>query len=288
MKNSSFFKSKEVQKFIEQALYEDVREEGDHSTLASIPSEAIGKVKLLFKEDGVVAGLDLAEVILLHLDPDMKIEFFKQDGDKVSKGELGFIAEGKVHALLQGERLLLNCMQRLSGIATLTHQVKEVISGYSSQILDTRKTTPNFRFLEKWAVEIGGGGNHRMGLYDMIMLKDNHIDFSGGITGALERAKSYIEKHGKDIQIEIETRNLEEVKEALATGIPDRIMLDNFTPENMVKALELINGACETEASGGITMDNILDYAKTGVDYISMGALTHSYTSLDISLKHLK
>lgn len=286
MKNPDFFKSNQVKNFILQSFEEDVRD-GDHSSLSSIPKEAIGKVKLLFKDNGIVAGLDLAQVILEHLDPKVEIEFFNQDGDQVKHGDIGFYATGNVHALLMGERLLLNCMQRLSGIATLTNKVVKKIEGSSTRLLDTRKTTPNLRFLEKWAVTVGGGLNHRMGLYDMIMLKDNHIDFAGGITGALTKAKQYVAELGKDIKIEIETRNLEEVKEALATGKADRIMLDNFTPEQIVIALETINGACETEASGGITIDNIADYAKTNVDYISMGALTHSYTSMDISLKHI-
>ena len=286
MKNSDFFKSTQVTNFILQCLEEDVRE-GDHSSLSCIPKDAIGKVKLLFKDKGIVAGMDLAQAILEHLDPKVSIEFFKQDGDTVEFGDIGFYAAGNVHSLLIGERLLLNCMQRLSGIATLTHQVNQLLTGTTTKLLDTRKTTPNLRFLEKWAVTIGGGTNHRMGLYDMIMLKDNHIDFAGGITGALTKAKEYVNDLGKDIKIEIETRNLEEVKEALATGFANRIMLDNFTPERIEEALKIINGVCETEASGGITIANIAGYAKTNVDFISMGALTHSYKSMDISLKHI-
>lgn len=286
MINPTFFQSKQVKDFILQSLEEDVRD-GDHSSLSSIPKEAVGKVKLLFKDNGIVAGLDLAEAILTHLDPEVEIEWHKKDGDQVEFGEIGFYAKGNVHALLMGERLLLNCMQRLSAIATLTHQVVQKIDGSNSKILDTRKTTPNFRFLEKWAVTVGGGYNHRMGLYDMIMLKDNHIDFAGGITQALENAKKYLANTAKSIKIEIETRNLTEVKEALNTGIADRIMLDNFTPEEIKVALKVIDSQCETEASGGITMDNIAEYANTNVDFISMGALTHSYKSMDISLKYI-
>ena len=286
MQNPDFFKSTQVKKFILQSFEEDVRD-GDHSSLSCIPKDAIGKVKLLFKDNGIVAGLDLAQVILEHLDPNVYIEFFNKDGDSIKYGDTGFYATGNVHALLMGERLLLNCMQRLSGIATLTNEVVKKIEGSSTKLLDTRKTTPNLRFLEKWAVTVGGGVNHRMGLYDMIMLKDNHIDFAGGITGALTKAKDYVNVLGKDIKIEIETRNLKEVKEALATGFADRIMLDNFTPERIEEALKVINGACETEASGGITIENIAGYAKTNVDFISMGALTHSYKSIDISLKHI-
>ena len=286
MKNPDFFKSTQVKKFILESFEEDVRD-GDRSSLSCIPKDAIGKVKLLFKDNGIVAGLDLAQVILEHLDPNVNIEFFNKDGDSVKHGDIGFYATGNVHALLMGERLLLNCMQRLSGIATLTNEVVKKIEGSSTRLLDTRKTTPNLRFLEKWAVTVGGGVNHRMGLYDMIMLKDNHIDFAGGITGALTKAKEYVNVLGKDIKIEIETRNLEEVKEALATGFADRIMLDNFTPEQIEKALKAINGTCETEASGGITIENIAGYARTNVDFISMGALTHSFKSMDISLKHI-
>jgi len=286
VKNPTFFKSDQVKNFILQCFEEDVRD-GDHSSLSCIPKDAIGKVKLLFKDDGIVAGLDLAQVILEHLDPNVEIEFFFQDGDFVNHGDIGFYATGNVHALLMGERLLLNCMQRLSGIATLTNDVNRLLEGTTTKLLDTRKTTPNLRFLEKWAVTVGGGMNHRMGLYDMIMLKDNHIDFAGGITGALQKAKAYVDGLGKDLKIEIETRNLDEVKEALATGFADRIMLDNFTPERIREALLVINKQCETEASGGITIDNIAEYAKTNVDFISMGALTHSYTSMDISLKHI-
>ena len=286
MNNPTFFKSDQVRNFILQCLEEDVRD-GDHSSLSCIPKDAIGKVKLLFKDNGIVAGLDLAQVILEHLDPEVEIEFFNKDGDEVKHGDIGFYAKGNVHALLMGERLLLNCMQRLSGIATLTHQVNKLLEGSTTKLLDTRKTTPNLRFLEKWAVTIGGGMNHRMGLYDMIMLKDNHIDFAGGISGALQKAKAYVNELGKDIKIEIETRNLDEVKEALATGFADRIMLDNFTPEAIETALMVIDKQCETEASGGITIDNIAGYANTNVDFISMGALTHSYTSMDISLKHI-
>jgi nicotinate-nucleotide pyrophosphorylase (carboxylating) len=281
------FESPEVHSFILQALKEDIKD-GDHTTLSCIPETSQGKVKLLFKEDGVVAGLKLAHLILEQLDENINIEFFKTDGDNVKKGETGFIASGKIHALLMGERLLLNCLQRLSGIASMTRMVVDQISPYHSKLLDTRKTTPNFRFLEKWAVTVGGGFNHRMGLYDMVMLKDNHVDFAGGITEALLNARDYLVENDLPLKIEIETRNLDEVKKALSADCADRIMLDNFSPEEITEALKVIDGKCETEASGGITSENIEEYAKTGVDFISMGALTHSYTSLDMSLKFLQ
>lgn len=281
------FESPEVISFIQNSLKEDIQD-GDHTTMSCIPEESLGKVQLLFKENGVVAGLDLANKILTHLDPNISIDFRKEDGDTVSKGEIGFVASGKIHALLMGERLLLNCLQRLSGIASMTRSVVNQIEQYPTKLLDTRKTTPNFRFLEKWAVSIGGGFNHRMGLYDMVMLKDNHIDFAGGITEALSNAKKYLESNNLPLKIEIETRSIAEVNEALSTNIPDRIMLDNFTPHDIIEALKIIDNRCETEASGGITPENIIDYAKTGVDFISMGALTHSYTSLDMSLKFLQ
>ncbi len=278
------FRSQQTLDFIHRAFDEDIKD-GDHSSLASIPQGTRGKAKLLFKEDGIVAGLELAQVILEQLDPDISIEFFNQDGDHVKKGDIGFIVEGRVHAILAGERLLLNCMQRLSGIATYTHELIQLMGDSKSKLLDTRKTTPNLRFLEKWAVTVGGGYNHRIGLYDMIMLKDNHNDYAGGITKAVQQTKNYLKENGLDLKIEVETRNLEEVKEALAVGGVDRIMLDNFAPQQIVEALAVINGRCETEASGGINETNLKAYAETNVDFISIGALTHSVKSLDISLK---
>jgi len=278
------FRSQQTLDFIHRAFDEDIKD-GDHSSLASIPQGTRGKAKLLFKEDGIVAGLELAQVILEQLDPDISFEFFNQDGDHVKKGDTGFIVEGRVHAILAGERLLLNCMQRLSGIATHTHELIQLMGYSKSKLLDTRKTTPNLRFLEKWAVTVGGGYNHRIGLYDMIMLKDNHNDYAGGVTKAVEQTKSYLEENGLNLKIEVETRNLDEVKEALAVGGVDRIMLDNFAPQQIIEALAVINGRCETEASGGINETNLKAYAETNVDFISIGALTHSVKSLDISLK---
>ena len=270
--------------FIRSALAEDLGN-GDHSTMASISPAAKGKAILKIKEDGIMAGMQVAEAILKWLDMFTKFTPYKKDGEPMKAGEIAFEAEAAVHTLLMGERLILNCMQRMSGIATLTHQYVEKLKGYHTKILDTRKTTPNFRMLEKEAVRIGGGVNHRMGLYDMIMLKDNHIDFSGGITPAVNNTVKYLKERNLPLQIEVETRNLEDVKEVLAVGQVNRIMLDNFKPADIAAALELIKGKYETEASGGITIDNIEDYAKTGVDYISVGAITHHAVSLDLSLK---
>lgn len=272
--------------FIKQSLEEDIRD-GDHSTRACIPLEAKGKSKLLFKEHGIVAGIELAKVILTHLDPDMSFEQFMHDGDRVQPGDIGFIASGRVHALLSGERLLLNCMQRLSGIATYTNQLVGMMGDSKSKLLDTRKTTPGLRFLEKWAVTVGGGYNHRIGLYDMIMLKDNHIDFAGGIETAVAKTRDYQRSNHLNLKVEVETRNLDEVRTALACEGVDRIMLDNFSPDQIREALQVIDGRVETEASGGITEANIADYAATNVDFISIGALTHSVKSLDISLKEV-
>lgn len=278
------FKGEETLLFIEKCLEEDVKD-GDHSSLASIPQGTQGKAKLIFKENGIAAGLTLAQSILEHVDPAIQIDFKLKDGDTVRVGDIGFYVQGNVHSILVAERLLLNCMQRLSGIATTTKKVVDMVSHTNTTILDTRKTTPGLRFLEKWAVTVGGGANHRIGLYDMIMLKDNHNDYAGGITKAVTATKKYLQENNMDLKIEVETRNLEEVKEALAVGGVDRIMLDNFEPAEIVEALQVIDGQCETEASGGITMANVVSYAETGVDFISIGALTHSVKSLDISLK---
>lgn len=270
--------------FIEQAFQEDLGD-GDHSTLAAIPSTAEQSAYLIMKEDGIIAGLALAAPIFQKLDPNLKIESLVNDGDSVKKGEVIMRLHGKVHAILSAERLFLNCIQRMSGIATKTHELNELIKHTKAKLLDTRKTTPNMRMLEKWAVLIGGGVNHRYGLYDMVMLKDNHNDFAGGITAAVQATKAYLKKKGLNLKIEVETRNLEEVKEALEVGGIFRIMLDNMSNEEMSKAVALINGRSETEASGGITEATIKAVAETGVDYISVGALTHSIKSLDISLK---
>jgi nicotinate-nucleotide pyrophosphorylase (carboxylating) len=276
--------SKDVLTIIQNALKEDIGN-GDHSSLASIDENRKAKAILIFKENGVVAGLNIAYKILKLNDPNCLIQSFKKDGDSINENDIGFEVEGNARALLKSERLLLNILQRLSGIATITKKVANKIANYSTKVLDTRKTTPNLRLLEKWAVTVGGGYNHRIGLYDMIMLKDNHVDVSGGITNAIQLAKDYLSKNNLKLGIEIETRNLEEVKQALSILPIQRIMFDNFTPELTKQAVALVNGQCETESSGGITIDNIEDYAKTGVDFISLGMLTHSVKSLDISFK---
>lgn len=269
---------------IRNALAEDIGN-GDHSTMACIPPTAKGKARLKIKESGVLAGMEVAEAIFRCLDMFTVFTPSKKDGDTMEAGETAFEVEAAVHTLLMAERLVLNCMQRMSGIATLTRRYVNRLKGYRSQVLDTRKTTPNFRLLEKEAVRIGGGVNHRMGLYDMIMLKDNHIDFAGGITAAVNKTAGYLQQRGLNLQIEVETRSLNDVREVVAVGQVHRIMLDNFTPEQLGAALELIGGRYETEASGGITLDNIEAYAKTGVDFISVGAIIHHAVSLDLSLK---
>lgn len=270
--------------FIRSALAEDIGS-GDHSTMACIPPTAKGKAVLKIKENGILAGMEVAEAIFKWLDMFTVFTPHKKDGDAMKAGEIAFEVEAAVHTLLMGERLVLNCMQRMSGIATLTNQYVTKLKGYHTRILDTRKTTPNFRMLEKEAVRIGGGVNHRIGLYDMVMLKDNHIDFSGGITAAITKTVAYLKERKLPLKIEVETRNLDDVKEVLAVGQIDRIMLDNFAPADIVTALELINGRFETEASGGITIATLEAYAKTGVDYISVGAIIHHAVSLDLSLK---
>jgi nicotinate-nucleotide pyrophosphorylase (carboxylating) len=273
-----------IRAFIQSALLEDVGD-GDHSSLSAIPAHATNKAKLLIKGQGILAGVELAQRIFHEVDPDLKVDILVKDGEAVKHGQIGLYVEGKAQSILTAERLVLNCMQRMSGIATYTNALKQLIAGTKAQILDTRKTTPNFRLPEKWAVVIGGGKNHRFGLYDMIMLKDNHIDFAGGISLAIQSAKKYLQENNKDLRIEIETRSLKEVEEVLQTGGVDVIMLDNMTPTIMRQAVEMIGGKYETEASGGITSDTIREVAETGVDYISVGALTHSTKSMDISLK---
>ncbi|MDF2187227.1 carboxylating nicotinate-nucleotide diphosphorylase [Paraflavitalea sp. CAU 1676] len=269
---------------IKAALAEDIGD-GDHSTLSSIPADTQGKAVLKIKQDGILAGMQVAEAVFRFKEPSVKFSPFKKDGDPMKAGEIAFEVEASVHTILQCERVVLNCMQRMSGIATLTHAYSDIIKGYRTKVLDTRKTTPNFRLLEKEAVRIGGGHNHRMGLYDMIMLKDNHIDYSGGLEKAIDRAWTYVQETNPALKIEVETRSLDEVKRVVAFGKVDRIMLDNFTPEQLSEALTLIGGNMETEASGGINFDNIEAYAKTGVDYVSVGALIHQAKSLDLSLK---
>lgn len=278
------FSSPQIIDFINRSLHEDVGS-GDHSSLASIPLGTQGKARLIFKEEGVVAGLQLAYQIFKTVDKNLEIAFFKNDGDAVKFGDIGLHVSGSVHSILMSERLVLNCMQRLSGIATITNKIVKAIKGTNTKILDTRKTTPGLRIFEKWAVTVGGGFNHRFGLYDMIMLKDNHVDYAGGITTAVNNTVAYLLKNNLSLAIEVETRNLEEVKEAINLPAINRIMFDNFSPELMKEAVKIVNNQKETEASGGITIDNVRSYAETGVDFISIGALTHSVKSLDISLK---
>ena len=273
-----------LDEIIRNALQEDIGS-GDFSTLSCVPKEAKGSAQLIVKENGVLAGIEIAKRIYEIYDPSLLFEVLKFDGDAVKKGDIAFRIVGSSQAILTTERLVLNCLQRMSGIATLTAKIKKEIEGSSSIILDTRKTTPGIRFLEKWAVKIGGGQNHRFGLYDMIMLKDNHIDYAGGITAAIERTKAFLISTKKDLKIEIEVRNTKELEEVLQVGGVDRIMLDNFSPENLKEALKIIPSTYETEASGGITLENIRAYADTNVKYISVGALTHSVKSLDLSLK---
>ncbi|MDP4148526.1 MAG: carboxylating nicotinate-nucleotide diphosphorylase [Bacteroidota bacterium] len=271
---------------LEAALKEDIGD-GDHSTLCCIPPDARGKAVLKIKQAGIMAGMDIAEKILRHKEPSALFTAFKEDGRPMQAGEKAFEAEAGIHTLLQCERLILNCMQRMSGIATLTRQYVDRLQGYHTRVLDTRKSTPNFRLLEKEAVRIGGGVNHRFGLFDMIMLKDNHIDFCGGIETAIGEAIRYRDESRPELKIEVETRSLDDVRRVLSTGGVDRIMLDNFTPRQVEDALTLIGGRYETEASGGIHLDNIEEYARTGVDFVSIGALIHQAQSLDMSLKAL-
>jgi len=269
---------------IANALQEDIGE-GDHSTLATIPANSKGAARLLVKDNGVIAGVELAEAIAHQLDPDLILRVYILDGAAVHKGDVVFNILGSARSILSVERVLLNFMQRMSGIATLTSHFVHAVEGTGCKVLDTRKTTPGLRALEKWAVRIGGGHNHREGLDDMVMIKDNHADLAGGIPLAIMRARAYLQDRGKDLLIEVETRNLDEVSQVLETGGIHRIMLDNFTPELMREAVKLINGLYETEASGGITLGTARSYAQTGVDFISVGALTHSVPSLDLSLK---
>jgi nicotinate-nucleotide pyrophosphorylase (carboxylating) len=273
--------------FIATALAEDVGD-GDHSALAAIPENAVSRAELRVKDDGILAGVELALAIFRQFDPSLKTEVFINDGQPVKKGDVAFRVSGSARSILTTERLVLNSMQRMSAIATKTHFLTQLVKGTNARLLDTRKTTPNFRFLEKWAVFIGGGHNHRIGLYDMIMLKDNHIDMSGGVRAAIIRTKDYLRATNRDLRIEIETRNLEEVREVLDTGGIDIIMLDNMDTVTMKEAVKMIGGKFRTEASGGITEETIREVALCGVDYISVGALTHSVKSLDLSLKAIK
>lgn len=270
--------------FLQRAFAEDIGD-GDHTTLSSIPADATGKSRLIIKEAGVVAGVDVALEVFRFFDPELKVTVFIQDGSEVKPGDVVFEVEGKVHSLLQTERLMLNIMQRMSGVATTTRKYVKELEGTNTRVLDTRKTTPGMRLLEKEAVALGGGVNHRIGLYDMILLKDNHVDFAGGIENAIQRAKDYLKEKGKDLKIEIEVRSLDELERVMKVGGVDRIMLDNFDLEKTREAVKRIAGKYETESSGGITFKTLRQYAECGVDYISVGALTHSVKSLDISFK---
>lgn len=273
-----------VDLFIKNAIAEDVGD-GDHTSLSTIPKNTQGKAKLIVKEDGILAGVELALEIFNQIDANLKVNVSITDGASVKYGDIAFTVEGSTHSILLAERLVLNCMQRMSGIATKTNRIVAALQSYKTKVLDTRKTTPGLRYLEKWAVKIGGGVNHRIGLYDMILIKDNHVDYAGGIANAITAANNYLQETGKKLAIEIEVRNLEELKQVLEVGKVDRIMLDNFELPLLKQAVDLIDGKFTTEASGGIVEENVTDYAECGVDFISMGALTHSVKSLDLSLK---
>lgn len=269
---------------IKQWFAEDIGD-GDHSTLSCIHADAMGAQKLIVKQPGIIAGIEVAKQIFATFDPTLQIEQFLHDGDKVKPGDIAFIVRGKTQSLLQTERLMLNIMQRMSGIATRTAEYVKLLEGTNTRVLDTRKTTPGLRYLEKMAVKIGGGTNHRFGLFDMVMLKDNHIDHAGGIIQAIDRTNAYLKANNKNLKIEIEVRNLDELQTVLNHGGVHRIMFDNFTPELTREAVKMVNGRFETESSGGITKETLRSYAETGVDYISVGALTHSVSSLDLSFK---
>lgn len=274
-----------IDELLDLAFAEDIGD-GDHTTLCCIPADEMGKQHLLVKEEGILAGVEIAKKVFHKFDPELKMTVFINDGAHVKPGDVAFVVEGRVRSLLQTERLMLNIMQRMSGIATMTAKYMDRLKGLKTKVLDTRKTTPGMRMLEKKAVRIGGGMNHRIGLFDMILLKDNHVDFAGGIANAINKANEYIKaNHKNGMKIEIEVRNFDELDEALATGHVDRIMLDNFTPENTKKAVDIVAGRCELESSGGITFDTLRDYGECGVDYISVGALTHSVKGLDMSFK---
>jgi nicotinate-nucleotide pyrophosphorylase (carboxylating) len=276
-----------ISKFIKTALAEDIGD-GDHTSLSTVPENAIGKARLLVKDDGILAGIELAKMIFRAVDKDLKVKVFIKDGKPVKYGDVAFFVEGRDRSILTAERLVLNCMQRMSGIATVTHCIVEKLKGTKTKVLDTRKTTPNFRMMEKWAVKIGGGENHRFGLFDMILIKDNHVDYAGGIKNALDAAHNYLIINKLKLPIEIEVRNLLELEEVLKIGGVVRIMLDNFGFDKIREAVKMINGRFPIEASGGISPENVKEYADCGVDYVSMGYLTHSAKSLDLSLKAMK
>lgn len=274
-----------IDQLLDLAFAEDIGD-GDHTTLSTIPAEAMGRSRLIIKEEGILAGVKEAEKVLHKVDPTIKMDILLQDGAEVKPGDIAFTAEGPVRSLLIAERTMLNIMQRMSGVATMTHRYQKELDGLHTKVLDTRKTTPGMRIMEKEAVKIGGGTNHRIGLFDMILIKDNHIDFAGGIEKAIERAKEYCKKYGKeDLKIEVEVRSLDDIRRVLAIGGVDRIMFDNFTPELTKEAVKLVDGKVETESSGGITLENLRKYGKAGVDFISVGALTHSVKGLDMSFK---
>ena len=275
---------KEIELIIENAIREDVGD-GDHSSLACIPASATGKAKLLVKDDGILAGVEFAKRVFKYVDPELKLDIRMRDGDAIKRGDIAFYVEGSSQSILKAERLVLNAMQRMSAIATKTATFVKKLQGTKTQILDTRKTTPGIRALEKWAVKIGGGENHRFALYDMIMLKDNHIDFAGGITKAIKKTQAYLSENNLDLKIIVEARNMDEIREILKSDGIYRILIDNFSFEDTRKAVDLINGKCFTESSGGITLETATSYAECGVDYISSGALTHSVHNLDLSLK---
>jgi nicotinate-nucleotide pyrophosphorylase (carboxylating) len=283
----SYLTPKAIHSFIESALAEDVGE-GDHSALGAVPENTIAKARLLVKDDGIIAGIDLAGMVFNYVDSRLRVEFMVKDGEVIRKGDIAFIVEGPARSILSAERLVLNCMQRMSGIATYTRKLCKLVEGTKARIMDTRKTTPNFRLMEKWAVCIGGGMNHRFALYSMVMLKDNHVDMAGGIRRAIENTKQYLLRTGKTLEIEVETRNLAEVEEVLAIGGVDVVMLDNMSIEDMKTAVGKMDGKMKSEASGGITEATLRSVAECGVDYISVGALTHSVKSLDLSLKVIR
>lgn len=273
-----------IDDLLELSFNEDIGD-GDHTTLSTIPADAMGRSRLIIKDEGILSGVEVAKKVLHRIDPSIKIDVRIKDGSSVKPGDVAFTAEGPVRALLIAERTMLNIMQRMSGVATMTHKYQEELTGLKTKVLDTRKTTPGMRMLEKEAVECGGGKNHRIGLFDMILIKDNHIDFAGGIEKAIQRAKEYCKANNKNLKIEVEARNLDDIRKILAEGGVDRIMFDNFTPELTREAVKLVDGKAETESSGGITIENLREYGETGVDFISVGALTHSVKGLDMSFK---
>ncbi len=273
-----------IEDLLNLAFAEDIGD-GDHTTLSTIPADAMGRSRLIIKENGILAGVEVAEKVLHKVDPSIKMTVFIKDGAEVKKGDVAFTAEGPVRALLIAERTMLNIMQRMSGVATMTRKYQDELKGLHTRVLDTRKTTPGMRMLEKEAVKIGGGTNHRIGLFDMILIKDNHIDFAGSIEKAIQRADDYCKANGKELKVEVEVRSLDDIRRVLKHGGVDRIMFDNFTPELTKEAVELVNGKVETESSGGITIENLRAYGEAGVDFISVGALTHSVKGLDMSFK---